>query len=201
MQTALSADWGRQPAEVMARAAAQALDYAAVALVVVDQDARLLDANGRGEALLSQGLCIWAGRIGAASAQDTRALRAAIAAATSADEAAALTLCDADGEPSLRLMVVPVRGEPLAMLMTQGGAQDIAPARLRESFDLTPSEARLLSALVAGERLTAYADRLGVRLSTVRTHLRQLFAKTGEQRQADLIRRALTDPVLRLSLA
>ena len=184
-----------------AGAAAQALDHAAIALMVVDEEARLRHANERGQALFSEGLCTWAGRIGAASAHDTRALRAAITAACLTGATSTITLLDEAGEAPLRLMVAPVRGEPLAMLMAQGGAPEIAPSRLRESFDLTPSEARLLSALISGERVGAYAARIGVGVSTARTHLRQLFAKTGEQRQADLIRRALTDPVLRLAAA
>lgn len=65
---------------------------------------------------------------------------------------------------------------------------------MRHSFNLTPAEARLLSALVEGERLTDYAGRIGIKTTTAKTHLRGLFAKTGETRQADLIRRAISDP-------
>lgn len=73
-------------------------------------------------------------------------------------------------------------------------------ARLRQAFNLTPAEARLLSALAHGERLGAYALRSGVKLTTAKSHLRSLFGKTGETRQADLIRRAITDPALQLQL-
>ncbi len=75
----------------------------------------------------------------------------------------------------------------------------IEHSRLRQSFGLTPAEARLLGALIAGERLPDYARRHGVSPTTARTHLRSLFDKTGERRQSDLIRRALSDPVLRIA--
>jgi hypothetical protein len=55
----------------------------------------------------------------------------------------------------------------------------------------------LLTALVSGERLSAYASEARISLSTAKTHLRSLFDKTGERRQADLIRRALASPMLR----
>jgi DNA-binding CsgD family transcriptional regulator len=61
---------------------------------------------------------------------------------------------------------------------------------------LSQAEARLLEALVGGTRLGDYAARTGVSLSTVRTQLAQVFLKTGENRQSDLIRRVLRDLTL-----
>jgi DNA-binding CsgD family transcriptional regulator len=68
---------------------------------------------------------------------------------------------------------------------------------LIELYGLTPAEARLMAALVDGERLEDYADRQQISINTVRTQSKQIFAKTGHGRQADLIREVLANPALR----
>ena len=64
-------------------------------------------------------------------------------------------------------------------------------------FGLTPAEARLTAALVDGERLEEYADRLEISVNTVRTQSKQVFAKTGCGGQVELIRAILCNPALR----
>jgi DNA-binding CsgD family transcriptional regulator len=59
---------------------------------------------------------------------------------------------------------------------------------LRLLFDLTPAEARLTRLLVEGNTLAAAARQLKVTEGTARTHLRGVFAKTGVERQAGLVR-------------
>jgi DNA-binding CsgD family transcriptional regulator len=54
---------------------------------------------------------------------------------------------------------------------------------------LTRSEARLAALLAQGLRPAEAAARLGVGITTVRSHLRQLFRKTATRRQAELVRR------------
>lgn len=75
------------------------------------------------------------------------------------------------------------------MVLVQPPRGLIGQARLRRTFGLTQAEARLLSALLTGERLRLYAERTGIKMSTAKTHLRNLFCKTGESRQIDLVRR------------
>ena len=56
------------------------------------------------------------------------------------------------------------------------------------SYGLTPAEARVTEQLLAGAgSLSEVAATLDVSLRTVKTHLSQVFAKTGVSRQADLI--------------
>ena len=57
----------------------------------------------------------------------------------------------------------------------------------REAFDLTPSEAAVAALLVAGHSLESAAASRGSRATTLRVHLRHLFAKTGTARQSDLV--------------
>jgi DNA-binding CsgD family transcriptional regulator len=49
-----------------------------------------------------------------------------------------------------------------------------------------------------GHRLQTCANRLGISLTTAKTHLQRIFAKTGVSRQTDLMRLILTStPALR----
>jgi DNA-binding CsgD family transcriptional regulator len=82
-------------------------------------------------------------------------------------------------------------------------ATDNAPAAavLARHYGLTPSEAGLFAALLHGQRLADYAEELGISINTAKARLRHLFAKTGTDRQVDLLRLVLTDPILRLSAA
>lgn len=83
----------------------------------------------------------------------------------------------------------------------QGGAAAIvlvhkAPARaeragpmLRQAYGLTGSELRVLNRLISGATREAISSDLGISLATVKTHLQNIFRKTGTNRQADLVRK------------
>jgi DNA-binding CsgD family transcriptional regulator len=55
-------------------------------------------------------------------------------------------------------------------------------------YRLTPAELRVLMALVQTAGVPDVAPVLGLAETTVRTHLRHLFEKTGATRQADLVK-------------
>jgi DNA-binding CsgD family transcriptional regulator len=55
-------------------------------------------------------------------------------------------------------------------------------------YKLTGGELRVLLALARGVGAKEAADSLGISEATVRTHLQQMFSKTGTSRQADLLR-------------
>ena len=57
------------------------------------------------------------------------------------------------------------------------------------SFGLTPAEVRVLHALVLEAKgVAAIAAITGIAESTVKTHLRHLFRKTGTSRQSELVK-------------
>jgi DNA-binding CsgD family transcriptional regulator len=58
---------------------------------------------------------------------------------------------------------------------------------LRAVFDLTPAEVPLAQAMTRGDTLEEVATSLGIKMSTARTQLAAIFAKTGTQRQAKLV--------------
>ena len=58
---------------------------------------------------------------------------------------------------------------------------------LRRVFDLTPAEARLACRLARGDSLEQVAQALDVKMTTARSQLAAIFAKTGTCRQAQLV--------------
>ncbi len=209
-QRSLSIQRRLHAAQLGAHVTAQALEAADMAVAMTDADGRLRFANAAAEVFLGgEGLTVRYGIIEALRPDGTQALHAAIARATKPHGAAATTfalpLMHYAGTVSV--LVSPVRPsttglsppEPLAMLVLgRSKKPEIGHESLLNVYGLTPAEARLLSALVAGERLADYAARSGIALATARTHVRGLLQKTGVRRQTDLIRKALADPVLRM---
>ncbi len=58
---------------------------------------------------------------------------------------------------------------------------------LQRLFDLTSAEARVLALLLDDCRPREIAGELGISITTVRSHLQALFAKTGTRRQSELV--------------
>jgi DNA-binding CsgD family transcriptional regulator len=62
-----------------------------------------------------------------------------------------------------------------------------APELLQALFDLTPAESRVASLLVGGSSVEAITSAQGVSSNTVRSQLKAVFAKTGVERQSELV--------------
>lgn len=58
---------------------------------------------------------------------------------------------------------------------------------MRRRFRFTRTQARLAEMLCEGMRPTCAAEKLGVKISTVRTHVGQMYEKTGTHSQAQLV--------------
>lgn len=172
------------------------------AVALVDHNARLRFANAPARTALVRGpIRLVDHRVVARSPSDTKALHAAIATALcpeADDDGQSITM--ASGSECRTVLVKPLwteamrgsRAADAAMLMIASRPPRRSESEAaRAALGLTPAETRLLKALVAGERLEEYAVRTKIAASTVKSHLRALFDKTGERRQADLIRRAV----------
>ncbi len=59
---------------------------------------------------------------------------------------------------------------------------------LAESYGLTAAETRVLEKLIETQSPAKVAERLGLSLYTVKSHLRKIFQKTGTARQVELLR-------------
>jgi DNA-binding CsgD family transcriptional regulator len=71
---------------------------------------------------------------------------------------------------------------------------DIDPRHLVRMYGLSRAESRVAVLLAKGLRLEQSAQHLGLTYETVRKHLKQIFAKTGTDRQAELIRTLTCGP-------
>lgn len=66
---------------------------------------------------------------------------------------------------------------------------------LIDMFGLTPTEARVAALLTGGARSSDVADALSISPTTVSFHMRNLFQKTGTNRQIDLVALILAGPM------
>jgi DNA-binding CsgD family transcriptional regulator len=73
------------------------------------------------------------------------------------------------------------------------GHERAAPALevVTKRYSLTTSEARVLEAVLKVNGVRAVAELLGRSQATVKTHLHNLFRKTGTNRQSDLVKRVV----------
>ena len=62
------------------------------------------------------------------------------------------------------------------------------PEAIAKTFQLTPSELRVLLGIVEVGGAPEVAEALGIAETTVKFHLKHLFEKTGAGRQADLVK-------------
>jgi DNA-binding CsgD family transcriptional regulator len=90
--------------------------------------------------------------------------------------------------------------EPLAAVFIGEPSRSMSGASnaVRLLYRLTPAEDRLLLAIMNGERPSDYAVRTGVSHNTIHAQLKSVFTKTGCHSQADLVRKVVGDPMLRL---
>ena len=191
--------------------ACQALERAGMALIIVDSDCALQCSNHLASPFFRSAFTLLDGRLKGVTQHDTRRLMQAIAKATapSLPQATMVELAwpEAAGSLSdpLMVLVAPVESssrlssaDRLAMLLF-AVPEDPArlEARLRQTYGLTRAEGRLLAALTNGMHTADYAAAHGIEMTTVKSHLRGLLAKTGQRRQVGLVRKALVEHRLR----
>lgn len=181
------------------------IDHLRTALFFVDSDTRVVEMNRAAEELLRRGEGLVLGRNGlrAEDPKDTERLRVLTAAAAIAP--GSLEILQLPRGSSQRPLQVAVRAFPhrsgreqivAALVVSDPDAPVEADQRLlRELFDLTPGESALALELLRGLRLADAARRLDIALETARNRLKQIFAKTGTNRQAELVRLLLRSPI------
>ena len=154
------------------------------------------------EALLRDGrLKLRDGRLAAREDGDTRALTAMIHDAAFARTSIkppplTLVLRDEAGHDPLLVDVTPVPGgrspfglgvAALVVVRSPRLSEVRDAARASALFSLTPAEAHVVAALMAGRTPPLIARDLGVSVGTVRTHVRHLFEKVGVRSLIELV--------------
>ncbi|HEX4873458.1 MAG TPA: hypothetical protein VFV06_01025 [Sphingorhabdus sp.] len=105
-----------------------------------------------------------------------------------ADETRTTFLVAMRVEPSVAIDLAGANGGA-ALLLVGGGRREVSieiVERLRDWFDLTPSEAKIAAYIADGRTLEEYANDRGVSINAARFLIKGVFAKTGVGRQAEL---------------
>jgi DNA-binding CsgD family transcriptional regulator len=81
----------------------------------------------------------------------------------------------------------PNEAAALVMILDSAHPVEIAETELRQLYGFTATEARLANHLMEGLSLEECCAAMGIRRTTARMHLRNIFAKTGVRRQGELV--------------
>lgn len=178
----------------------QVLDKLSVAVFVVGHGRHLLFTNSAGEKLLSAedristsaGVLKLSHVTGQVSALDNAMDRALNSHRASGFAGTAVPLTRKEGSRAAAY-VLPLAGRAVlgsghcAVFVTGHAEQHpMAMEMLRSMFDLTISEARIVLMIAKGEGPQHISDVLGIKVNTVRTHLKHSFAKTDTADQTEL---------------
>jgi DNA-binding CsgD family transcriptional regulator len=140
----------------------------------------------------------------AASTADQRLLRETIARVARDDAAlpgvapSVLTLASAPPAPPVVAVVRPAgqvftrqvgsrRG--LVMITIRGGhvAHDASSCVFAQQYELTAAQSKVSALVFAGQSLAMISQTLNLSENTVRSHLKQIFQKTGTHGQMELV--------------
>jgi DNA-binding NarL/FixJ family response regulator len=200
IQAALAAT---APAPVTDSLADTALDKLPVAVLVVDVEAHVLFMNRPGGALgaTGDGIIIGAHKVCRASTPaETSHLHALIESAIRNGDGGVMTLSRSGSSPlSVAVTALDSGGDatPKAALYISDPENHPIPNadELKRLLGLTLAEAKLAHALARGLTLDDAALEGGIAIGTARGYLKQVFAKTGKARQAELVRLVMSLPV------
>lgn len=184
----------------------ETLDALDLGVILAGEDGEILHSNrcaavmmaGAGPLRAAAGTLQAEGRAG-------RAIRAAVKTVTRGAASGASGIAvrlAADDAPPLFAHVLPLAGgEPgpgqqqaatAAVFVSPRRSEARAAAAAATAFGLTAAETRVLKSVLAGRSVTEAAGDLGVAVSTVRSQLNTVFAKTRTTRQSELVRLALS---------
>ena len=197
-------------AELHRQATMDVLNRLALGVILLTARGCIAFANHAAERLLQTGEALTArgGRLyihePAAASMVQRAVEVACAIHVGrGDEAGGLVQLQRSGRRPLSVLVAPTApsyptrlfGDAAVVVLIVDPEQQrrLPLKRLLKLYRLTAAEARLMQALVEGERIEDYADRAHISITTAKTQLRHLFDKTETNRQSDLISLALRD--------
>lgn len=185
---------------------ADILDGLSPAIFLVDAEGQVVHGNAAGRSVLDKGdlLRTVHGRLTAIDTQVDQALHSAFIAAGKNDaeigaKGSALSLKGRAGERYVAHVLPLTVGEKrktgaasnaVVALFVRKAELEAEPSSevIGKTYKLTPTELRVLRAIVDVGGVRQVAENLGVADTTVKTHLGRLFEKTGVSRQADLVK-------------
>jgi DNA-binding CsgD family transcriptional regulator len=195
---------------------ASALDGLSASVLFVDSSGRITHANTAGAEMIANGDFLRAslGRLVANDPDVNRALREIFQAAETGDAAVgvkgvAVPLVARDGEKYIAHVLPLSSGArrsaglgytaTAALFVQKAALATNSPLEvIARTYRLTPMELRILLGIVEVGGVPRVAETLGIGESTVKTHLKRLYEKTGTRRQAELVKlyAGYTSPLL-----
>jgi DNA-binding CsgD family transcriptional regulator len=178
-----------------------AIEVMNAAIACVDLSGKILYANDPAEKLLENSGFFQLG--------PERELRSVVPAETKSFKAFLQDVASASDDAPARSVFRfshPEISEPIVVsaVRTEGSASHVSliiadprrkaitsPEEIAVALNLTRSESRVVFGLVSGGSVDEAAETAGVSISSARTYLKNVFAKTGVSRQAELVRLVL----------
>lgn len=187
-----------------------ALNALAMGLVICDGTGRLIFANAAARELAHKGSGLTLGsrgkQVGALAPIDKKTLARRITDAAVEGRGGVVRLIGKDGVTALPVLVAPLplrrpedQGAGYALLAMRAPQESpsIKESTLRELFQLSPTQASIAVALFERKSAEEIAEERGIKISTLRSHLADIFLRTGTDTQRDLVRLIGSLPPLR----
>ncbi|MDE0005618.1 MAG: LuxR C-terminal-related transcriptional regulator [Rhodospirillaceae bacterium] len=195
-------------ADALGATLTQLLDETGVGVIQLDVRGRIVAANDRAMSLLNTSDVVYdkSGFLFAHAQADDDALQALLARALppfgDQGQGGTLTIKRSATLPPLVLHLNPIRprqtwfrGWPvvaLVLLAQPASGAEIDPDLAAAVLGLTPAESRVAVMLAEGTSVREIATALNRKESTIRSHVKRIFAKHGISRQAELVRLILS---------
>jgi DNA-binding CsgD family transcriptional regulator len=175
-----------------------ALDLLNIGFIVTDLSRRLLLANGTAQKILQaqDGLELNSEELLSTSPGCNSLSMESIVAGTPGTKQAVIVVRRPSGKRPLTLLVRRAQettsaggvAPPTTLIFILDPECPANPEpELRQLYGLTSAETRLANLLMEGKTLDECCDTLSIRRSTAKMHLRNVFTKTGVQRQGELV--------------
>ena len=183
----------------------EAFDKIDRAAALLDGNGRVIELNGKAEALLERSrdaLFIREGVLRAVHSDSNRRLQAIVAAGSSSlaplfpmRESGPIYIVRPNGRPlvaevvSIRDLVTLISQRAYAILLISDSAEPYLTQRdeLGRTFGMTPAEVLMCEKLLNGLSLSEAGGELGIAVGTARQRLKSILQKTDTHRQGELL--------------
>ena len=186
----------------------EALSRLTKAVLILDDNDRILFANGNAESILTQSDAMTVatnGQVTCRRSSDDHAFKNALYLARNPGTGApnteshriVLRVSRMTGDPAYLVFLAPLAlegqsrvsttGKPVLVLLEDPiSKSELASETMRRQYRLTETECRLASRIGAGQSLERAARTLGMTKETARHHLKSIFGKLNVHRQVEL---------------